>query len=117
MCTPCGHSGIPLTRRVRKLQNQHVIWRLISLAVPSLPALLRRRRLRPLLQHVLSLRQDVACCTVLDRLEGIGVRCPPVSDGKRIALDRLDRSPDGVRGVAGCVGVIRILGIKRRLCG
>lgn len=53
-----------------------------------------------MLEHVFASGKDVACCTILDSLERLGIGCSPVRDSQGIPLDGFDGTPHGVCGVA-----------------
>lgn len=116
MRAPTRQFRIVLRRRVGQLDEQHIIRRLIRLAIPFLPGVLGLWRLRQLLKHVLAALQNIARGSVLDGLERVDGGGAPVGHGQGIALDGLDRSPNGVGGVALGLGVV-VFGVEGLLRG
>jgi hypothetical protein len=105
-----------LGRSVCKLDEQYVVRILVRLAIPPLPRVLCIWCLSELLKHIFTTLQDIARSPILDGLECTPVGCAPVSHGKRVTLDWLDGSPDGVRGVALGFSMV-VFGIESLLCG
>lgn len=69
-----------------------------------------------MLEHVFAAVHDVTGGSVLDGLERADVSCAPISDGKGVAFDGLDGSPDGICGVALWFGVV-VFGVEGFLGG